>query len=72
MTSDQTCTTRHSITSLLQPFLNRRIQPIPIFYLSVSRFDEKGEKKVFTSHFVLETEMMRYRATMVRFKTDVI
>ena len=32
-----------------------------------------GNKKVFTSHFAFETEMMRYtcRAKMVRFKTEM-
>ena len=29
-------------------------------------------KKAFTSHFVFETEMMRYRTKMVRFKTEMM
>ena len=32
MISDQNCTTPSSITTLLQPFWNRRIQSVPIFY----------------------------------------
>ena len=30
---------------------------------------KNGNKKAFTSHFAFDTEMMRYRAKMVRFKT---
>ena len=32
---------------------------------------ESGNKKAFTSHFVFETEMMGFRAKMVRFKTEI-
>ena len=32
MISDQNCRTSSSITTLLQPFWNRRIQSVPIFY----------------------------------------
>ena len=33
---------------------------------------ESGNKKAFTSHFVFETEMMRYRTKVVRFKTEMM
>ena len=71
--SDQNCTTWSSITTLLQPFWNRRIQSLAIFYWSSWPDCWKAieNKKAFTSHFVLETEMMRYRAKMVRFKKEM-
>ena len=33
---------------------------------------KSGNKKAFSSHFVPETEMMQYRATMVQFKTEMM
>ena len=44
--SDQNCTTRSSVTTLLQPFWNRRIQSVPIFIWSSSRFVESGAKRL--------------------------
>ena len=71
--SDQNCTTQSSITTLLQPFRNRRIQSVPVFYWSSGRFDEKHKQKGFyTSFCIIETEMMWYRAKMVWFKTEMI
>ena len=32
---------------------------------------KSGNKKVFTSHFVPETEIIQYTAKMVRFKTEI-
>ena len=32
---------------------------------------KNGNNKAFTSHFVFEKEMMRYRAKMLRFKTEM-
>ena len=32
---------------------------------------KNGNKKAFKSHFVFETEIMRYRAKMLRFKTEI-
>ena len=76
--SDQNCTTFSSITTLLHSFWNRRIY----IYWSSSCFVailktaslqclKSRNKKAFTSHFVFETEMMRYRK-MVRFKTEMM
>ena len=72
MTADQNYTTRSSITTLLQPFWNRRIQSIPIFFNQLASLLKSGNKKAFTSHIVFETERMRYRAKMVRFKTEMM
>ena len=44
--SDQNYTTRSSVTTLLQPFWNRRIQSVPIFTWPSSRFVESGTKKL--------------------------
>ena len=33
---------------------------------------KSGNKKAIKSYFVFETEMMRYRAKMVRFKTEMM
>ena len=41
MISDQNCTTRSSITTLLQPFWNRRIQSV-IWYPVCSKVETKG------------------------------
>ena len=45
--SDQKCTTRSSITTLLQPFWNRRIHSVPIFYWPSNPFIEKWKEKGF-------------------------
>ena len=81
------CTSRSSITTLLQPFWNRkihRIQPVQLFYWSSSRSRWKGETKWFHISFLYETEMMRqkrcdlkqkwlfFRTWMRPFRTDVI
>ena len=72
MISDQNCMTWSWITTLWQPFWNRRIQSVPIFYWTSSRFVKKQKQKALTSHFVFETEMMQYRAKLVQFKTEII
>ena len=71
MISDQNCMTWSTITTLLQPFWNRRIQLVPIFTWSSSRFVEKWRDKGFYISYP-KKEMMQKRAKMVRFKTDVI
>ena len=71
MISDQNCTSRNSISTLSQPFWNRRIQSVPIFVWPNSRFVESANKKAFSSHFVPEAEVVQYRAKMVRFKTEM-
>ena len=53
---------------LLQPFWNGRIQSVPIFHLSSSRFVESGNKKAFTMYFVFETEIIRFRGKIIRFR----
>ena len=55
--SDQNCTTRSSITTLLQPFWNRRIQSVPNFIDRVACLLKSGNKKAFKFHFVFETDM---------------
>ena len=40
--------------------------------LYCSHFEIAELKKAFTSHFVFETEMLRYRKKMVRFQTEMI
>ena len=50
------CTSRSSITTLLQPFWNRkihRIQPVQLFYWSSSRSRWKGETKWLHISFFL-------------------
>ena len=47
MISDQNCMTRSSITTLLQPFWNHRIQSVPIFIWSSSWFVKKRRQKGF-------------------------
>ena len=37
----------------------------------VTSLSKNGNKKAFKSHFVFETEIMRYRAKMLRFKTEM-
>ena len=44
--SDQNRTTPSSVTTLLRPFWNRRIQSVPIFIWSSSRFVESGAKRL--------------------------
>ena len=44
--SDQNRTTPSSVITLLQPFWNRRIQSVPIFIWSSSRFVESGAKRL--------------------------
>ena len=58
----------HFITAILksQNSVNNNI------FWSISQFVEKRKQKAFTSHFVFETERMRYRAKMVRFKTEMM
>ena len=46
-------TTLSSITTLLQPFWNRRIQSVLIFYWSSSRFVEKRKQKGFYISFYI-------------------
>ena len=74
MISDQNCTTRSSITTLLQPFWNHRIQSVLKLYFidQEAGLLKSRNKKAFTSHFVFETEMMRYGTKMVRFKTEMM
>ena len=52
---------------LLRPLSNRGIELVPIFIRSSSWFVEKRKQKAFSSHIVHETEMMQYRASIVRF-----
>ena len=47
----------HSITAILKS----QIQSVPIFYWTiVTGLLKSGNKKAFTSHFVSETETMRF------------
>ena len=45
-----------------------------IFIWSGSLFqvEKQKNKKAYTSHFVPDTDMMQYRAKMVRFKTEMM
>ena len=53
MISDQNCTTRSSITTLLHPFWNRRILSVLMFYWSSSRFVKKPKHKGFYISFCI-------------------
>ena len=67
--------TRHEVqlrSTLLQPFWNHRIQSVPNYDWSSSRFDEKWKQKGFYTHFVIETKLMRCRAKMLRFRTKMM
>ena len=70
------CTSRSSITTLLQPFWNRRIhriQSVQLFYWSSSRSRWKRETKM-ASHliFSMRQKWCDVRAKMVRFKTEMM
>ena len=69
MISDQNCTTRSSVSTLLQPFWNRRIQSVPIFYWSSSRFVKKGTQKGGYISFCIRNrnDLIWYRAKMGQF-----
>ena len=51
MISDQNCTSRNSVSTLSQPFWNRRIQSVPILVWPNSRFVESGTKRLL--HLIL-------------------
>ena len=78
MISDlEKCATRSSITTLLQPFWNRRIQSVPIFHWSSIRFVEKRKQKgfynfVFETVRFLKTELEPFRTWVTRFWSDLV
>ena len=45
---------------------------LPLFIDQVAGLLKSRNKKAFISHFVFETETMRYRTKMVRFKTEMM
>ena len=70
MILDQNCTTQSSITRLYYShFEITEFSQYQYFIDQVAGLLKSGNKKTFTSHFVFQTEMMRYRAKMARFKT---
>ena len=72
---DQNCMTRSSITTLLQPYsvrTNILLTEQPVRWKAEAKklftsFTSLRNQKRITSHFVFETEMVRYRVKMVRF-----
>ena len=72
MISDQNCMTQSSITTLLQLFWNRGIQSVSIYFIDrVAGLSKSGNKKAFTSNFVLK-KVVQYRAKVVGFKTEMM
>ena len=70
MISKQNCTTQSSITRLYYShFETTEFSQYQYFIDQVAGLLKSGNKKTFTSHFVFETEMMRYRDKMVQFRT---
>ena len=69
MISDQNCATRSSVSTLLEPFWNRRIQSVPIFYWSSSRFVKKRTQKGGYISFCIRNrnDLIWYRAKMGQF-----
>ena len=61
--SDQNCTTRSSVTTLLQLFWNRRIQSVPIF---ISRFVESGTRRLLHLFLYPKEKWCNIKAKMVR------
>ena len=54
---------------LFQTKIARHEVQLPLY---CSHFEIAELEKAFTSHFVFETEIMRYGKKMVRFKTEMI
>ena len=52
--------------------INYNLKPYNINIDQVVGLLRSRNKKAFTSHFVFQTEMMRYRTKMVRFKTEMM
>ena len=69
--SDQNCTTRSSVTTLLQPFWNRRIQSVPIFIWPYSRFVESGTRRLLHLFLYPKEKWCNIKAKMVRLKTKM-
>ena len=67
MISDQNCTTRSSITTLLQHF-----EIAEFSQWSGIQFVQKWKQKVLTSNLVFKTGMMRYRVDMMRYRTEMM
>ena len=64
MISDQNCTTRSLITTLLQHFEIAEFSQYQIKLIQQS-FREKWQQKGFYTHFVIETKMMRCKSKTV-------
>ena len=71
MISDQNCTTHSSVTTYYSHFEIAGFSQYQYFNDRVARLLKSRNKKAFTSHFVFNTEMMRYRAKLVRLKTEL-
>ena len=69
--SDQNCTTRSSVTTLLQLFWNRRIQSVPIFIWPDSRFVESGTRRLLHLFLYPKEKWCNIKAKMVRLKTKM-
>ena len=69
--SDQNRTRPSSVTTLLQPFWNRRIQSVPIFIWPCSRFVESGTRRLLHLFLYPKEKWCNIKAKMVRLKTKM-
>ena len=69
MISDPNCTTRIQLPCYYNHFEIAEFNQYQYFIDQLAGLSKRGNKKAFTSHFVFETEMMRYGAKMIRCRT---